>query len=360
MGTMNISNTSTGGYSGVTDVTVAAKTTDSATGQKETEWQNANWTKQWGYFNAVPDLKAALLMKAVFNVGKGYTTKDTYAQAILDHVSGWGKDSFRDILFNMDVGRKIFGDSFAEIIEMDGIIVNIKPLDPDIKIVTNSKGIIIRYEQTSKIDGKIKKWEPHEIFHLSNNRMCSQIHGISDIDALEETIKADNESFADTKRIMHYGARPLIMWKLKTDNAAKIAAFVARISAARKLGDDMFVPDDENIVSFEVVKTDPSPAIFQWRDEIRNRFYRTIGLPQIVPGAGGQSTESESKTIYFSFEQICENEQSYLEAQIWNQLHFHIDLIPPETMALDLQRDTGKEGALATAQPSDLTAGAGR
>jgi hypothetical protein len=99
----------------VTDVEVYAKNTDGATGQDETTWQNTYWSTYWGYFNSIPELKSALLMKATWDVGKGYTS-DPETTVILDHISGWGKDTFLDILFNMDLISRLAGDAYAEII----------------------------------------------------------------------------------------------------------------------------------------------------------------------------------------------------------------------------------------------------
>src|SRR3989339_359192 len=303
---INLSNTQIG--TALTATTINSMSVDSTTSSlDETKWMNSNASEQWGFFNSVPDLKSALLMKAIFNVGKGWKA-DTRTTVILEHISGWGKDSFRDILFNMEVCRKVFGDSFAEIIrdEETNILLNLKPLNPErMEIITGKDGLIKRYDY-HQADGNIKKFEPKDIFHLCNNRMCDQIHGISDISVLKETILADDET-----------------------------------------------------VTHEVVELVVSANIFAWRDELRNRFYRTIQLPQIVPGAGGNSTESESKTIYYSFEQICQNEQNFLESQIWNQLFIHIDLIPPETMGVGLQQDTAKDGGMMP-QASDTTAGVGR
>ncbi len=66
----------------------------------------------------------------------------------------------------------------------------------------------------------------------------------------------------------------MILWKLKTDDPAKIASVVAKIDAARNLGEDMFIPDDDDAISYEVVQLNPSALVLQWRDDIRNKFYR--------------------------------------------------------------------------------------
>ena len=344
----------------VIEFTIDSKNTDGSGDQDETFYQNTKWSQQFGNFISVADLKSALILKATWNVGKGYTA-DSRTQVILEHITGWGKDTFDDILFNMEVTKRIGGDAYCEIIRDGNIIVNLKPLDPgSMRIIVDRSGIIKRYEQTSKVKGTPnKKFKPEDILHFSNNRLADQIHGISDIDAIEKVIKAEGESFEDVKKIMHRGARPMILWKLKTDDTAKIARFVAKINAARNLGEDMFIPDDDDTVTHEIIQVDVNAGLIAWRDDLRNKFYRTIGLPQIVPGGGGQSTESESKVIYLAFEQIVEKDQREIEQNIWHQLGLKINLYPPATLSAQLQSDTAKDGNNAF-QQSDLIAGAGR
>jgi len=344
----------------VENVEVQPLSLDSAGDQKETTYQSTNWTKYWGYFNAIPDLKSAILMKAIWNVGKGYTA-DTETQVLLEGIKGWGKSTFDDILFNMEIIKRVNGDSFAEIVRdpKTKTIINLKPLDPStIKIVVDDLGIIKRYEQTSKIKGeKPIKFQPEEIFHLSNNQLASQIHGISDIESLQATIDAENTTFTDTNQIMHRQARPLVMFKIGTDDQTKINAFIKKMDTALNKGEAIYIPDDENSVSFEVVQINPSAMILAWREDIRNKFYRTIGLPQIVPGSSGGSTESESKVIYMAFENIVKKDQRYLEQQIWAQLYLKIKLVPPTSLMQDLQQDTAKDGTSGF-QLQDVNAGA--
>lgn len=347
----------------VQDWKVTPMSTDGISNQKETTWQNPNWNYQWGYFNENADLKSAILMKAIWICGRGWTT-DVRTKVILEHISGWGKDTFDDIMFNMQTIKRIAGDAFCEIIrdKETKVLTNLKPLDPStIRIVLNDQGIIQRYEQVQKIPGNsnIIKFEPQDILHLSNDRLADQIHGISVIDALEPVLKAESESFTDIKRLMHTTARPMIMFKLKTDDQPTINAFVAKMDKALSLGENIYIPDDTNSVEYEVIQLNPNQLIMNWRDDIRNKFYRTIGLPQVVPGASGGSTESESKVIYLAFEQIVEKEQRELEMQLWSQLGIKINFEPPSSLATDLQNDQKKD-VLTASQPSDLQAGAGR
>jgi len=346
----------------VDDYAITALDTDGISEQKETTYTNDKWTEHWGYFNTHPELKSAILMKAIWNVGKGYTA-DNRTRAILDNISGWGKDCFEDVLFNMEVCRRVGRDSFSQVIRNDeGTLINLKCLNPGVmRIVCNGQGLIERYEQLSRLGNKkvIKKFKPAEIFHLSNNRLADQIHGISDIESLDETILAELESFKDIKQVMHRQAKPFIIFKLGTDETSKIDTIVKKIDELRNKGEDLYIPDDEDIISFEVVQVNMSSVIMEWRNDIRNKFYRTIGLPQIVPGAGGQSTESESKVIYYAFENIVERDQRYIENQVWQQLKLRINLIPPKSLMNEMSADQSKDAG-SLMQQSDLTAGRGR
>jgi len=372
--TLNLSNATSSNFSGMTDleVVVPPKQLDGVSAGKETYYQNTNWAKYWGYFNAVPELKSAVLMKAIWNVGKGYNC-DYRTKAILEHIRGMGKDTFDDILFNMEVIKYVGGDSFAEIIkdEKTGILINLKPLDPStIKIIVDEKGMLLRYEQTAKTKGFIQKFKsvlgfqtgqvfkPENILHLSNNRMADQIHGISDIESLETTILAEYENFDDMKKIMHRQAKPMIMFKLGTDNETKINAFISKMDQATRKGENIYIPDDDNAVSYEVIQVNVSSLIFDWRNDIRNKFYRAMGLPQIVFGSAG-TTESGGKIEYLAHEQVFEKNQRYLEKQILNQLGVKIDLIPPTSMLDSISTDQAKDGT-SQFQASDLIAGAGR
>lgn len=341
----------------IDDVTVPMMSTDGINAAGETSYQNNDWSKWWGYFNAIADLQSALLMKSIWNVGKGWTA-DNATTASLDNMRGWGKDTFDDIIFNMDVIRNVGGDSYAEIVRNpNGTLVNLKPLDPSsIKIIVDDKGIIKRYEQTAKIAGKTSKiFKTTDIFHLTCNRLADQIHGISRIAAVEDVILANNENFVDLKKLMHHQVKPFILWKLKTDDPVKIQEVVKKIDDARNLGEDMFIPDDDDAISYEIVQVNISDAVFSWRTDIRNQFYRTFGLPLIIFGSGG-STESGGKIEYLAHEQVFSADQRFLEQQIWNQLAIKVKFTPPVTLLENLQTDEAKDANQGLEiQPNDVT-----
>ena len=345
----------------VSNISVDSMTPDTATGEKETEWQNPDWATQWGYFNSIPELKAALITKTIWICGKGYTC-DTRTKVILDHVSGWGKDSFQDVLFNQILISRLAGDSFAEIIRDpdSGTLLNLKPLDPgSMKIIVDAKGIIKRYEQVSLTKEPNKKFEPNRIFHLSHNRLASQIHGISDITSMEQTILAELESFTDMKRYMHLASRPFVIIKIKSDNQTKINNFLTTMAQALNNGEFLAIPDDEDIVSYEVIQATPNQSVFEWRRDIRNKFYRALGMPQSIFGSS-ETSESQGKIEYLGHEQIWAYDQEHIELQIWNQLHLKIKMVAPVSLLPNIQTDQSKDAAQGfEIQPNDMTAGSG-
>jgi hypothetical protein len=176
---------------------------------------------------------------------------------------------------------------------------------------------------------------------------------------MEQTILAELENFTDLKKIMHRQARPMIMFKLGTDDPTKIAAFVAKMDQAVNKGENIYIPDDKNTVNYEVIQVNVGSDVMAWRDDIRNKFYRSLGLPLIVFGNAG-TTESGGKIEYLAHEQVFSHDQKFIEDQVWNQLYLRIKLNSPVTLLENLQADQSKDGNQGLEiQPNDVTAGSG-
>ncbi|KKM18667.1 hypothetical protein LCGC14_1663370 [marine sediment metagenome] len=306
-------------------------------------------------------------------------TADDQATTILNGITGWGKDSLDDINLNMDVMSGIAGGSYAEIVrnKKTGTLINLKPLNPgNMTNVINQQGMLTGFEQMAPIRKGgviqnvmnvlfkrkvIQTFKPEEIFHLPNNRLGDEVHGRSDIEVLEKSITADNQSFDNMSKIQNFQAKPFILFKMKTDNEADIAAFKTKITAMRKTGDDMFIPDDENVLSWEVVTVNPSSILMEWRADIRSEIYRTIGLPQIIPGQSGGGTESDSKVIAKAYELMVKQKQLRYETQFFNQIGLKITLNTPSLMDDLLAKDEAKDGNGAfNVQPNEMQTEKGR
>ncbi|MEK7661934.1 MAG: hypothetical protein AAB355_00310 [Patescibacteria group bacterium] len=376
MSNYNFGNADTSNYSDIAAHAVDSTRHDVPGDQEETVYINERFKTDWDYFNEIPKLNAAIIMKAIWTVGKGYTCDDE-TRVILDHVVGNGKQTFLDILFDLIVTCQAVRDSYAEIVrdEETGQLVNLRILDPrNMRTIYASNGMILRYElfipkPQKGVLSKIKnfftpdrfiKFEPHEILHFSNKRFGGEIHGRSVPETMEKIILADDENFKVMKRLTRFQAVPFIIFKLKSDDAATIANFKANIKDARENGEDLIVPDDENLLSWEVVQVNPSSVLMEWRRNMNNEFYQAVGMPLVLFGTAG-STESGGKIEYLGHETVFENDQLKVENQIWAQLGLRINLNSPTSLLENLQTDENKDAQNALGfSPNDVQAGNGK
>jgi hypothetical protein len=348
----------------LTDFEVAARDTDAAQNQPETEWMNTDWAQWHGYYKEIPEFKKAIDMKAIWTVGKGFKA-DSLTTIVLENITGWGIDTFNSILKNMIITRQVGGDAFAEIIRRkeDGTLLNLKPLDPgSIRIIVNRKGIIKRYEQINKIAQKnvvINKFEPHEILHLTRDRIADEIHGVSVTESVQWIIDARHEAMRDMKKFMHRFVKPMMKFVLNTDNKTKIDAFVNKYDLTVEKGDNLYVP--KNTVEHEIISVPTNATLnpLPWIDYLNNAFFQAVGIPQVVVGGSPHITESASKITYLSFQQTIEDEQQDIEDQIWNQLALRIELDFPASLQNELLSDEKKDVQQGAVQANDTIAGRG-
>jgi hypothetical protein len=361
MGEMNLNNAEASNLTGVVkDYSVDSATTDGAGDQKETTWTNENWGQYLGYFKEIPELNSSINAKATWTIGKGILA-DPETTLILDQIKGWGKDTFNTIIENMIRTYYIGGDAFTEIIRDEkGNLINLKPLDPaTIRIVANRQGLILRYEQISKVKTPDKRFEIDEIFHLARNRVADEIHGTSVIPAIESIILARNESIRDYKQVMHRFVKPRWIFHLDTDDTAKIASFKTKMDAANENGENLYIPKDAVVP--ELMATAPNATLDPkaWIDSQGDYFYEAVGTPQIILGGSGEFTEASAKIAYLAWQQNIEEEQLFIEEQVGQQLGMIIELEFPASLENELLSDKKKDGA-ENIQPNETTAGAGQ
>lgn len=343
--------------------------TDGVSSQEETTWDNQEWTSNYGDFAQDPHLKNSILNRVIAIWGRGWET-DTLTEVRLNHWNGWGKDTAQDIFNNLETVSAINGNAYAEIIWHDekkrDFPINLKPLHPgSMRHVVNVKGQLIRFELISRVGDTtkiIEKYDPRDIFYVPTDRIADQIHGMSLIPALKKVINASGEIFEDCRQVMHREAKPVIIVKLKTDNETKIAQIKEKIQKAMRMSTDniMFMPDDENIMTIEVLKINtPSPILIEWKNAVRKDFYSTIGSSELMSDSSG-STESGGKIGTLMHAQIVEKRQRERELQIEQQLHIKINIIPPKSIEEALMEDARKDGVgqQNTFQPQDLQGGA--
>ena len=115
----------------VKNITISARTPD-ATGASDGEiwWDFPDSNKYLGYYKQIPELKSALHVLAQRVAGLGWSA-DAGTKVILEHITGWGEDTFSSIMQMLIVEKKVFGDVFAEIIKGDNkdkTLINLKKL----------------------------------------------------------------------------------------------------------------------------------------------------------------------------------------------------------------------------------------
>ncbi len=349
----------------VADVEIGSINLDRAGFLEETQYTNSKWPQQLKIYKSIPEFKIALDMRAIWTVGKEIEADDALTQVIIDHITGWGKDTFRNILKNMIVCKRLGQDAYAEIIRSeDRTIINLKPLDSgNIRQVYNKKGIIKRYEQLNPITGQPPTtFKPEEILHLTNKRIGDEIHGVADSEALEDIIKAAKESFDDMRKLMHRWVKPMMKFILDTDDETKINSLVAKFDSAVNKGENLYIPKGSVEQELIAVPSNATLNPLPWREHLRNYFFQVVGMPQIVLGSSGEFTESTAKIAYLAFEQSVEDEQTDIEEQIWDQLQLRIHLNFPASLKNEMLSDESKDGEMGqmNIQPNEVTAGSGR
>ena len=362
MGIFNVDKATTTDFkNNVEDYSVSSKTPDAAQNQDETEYQNPKANQYLGYYKTIPELKKAIDALATWTLGQGYNA-DAETTVILEHITGWGEDTFNAVLWNLLVQKKIYGDAFAEIMrdEDSGIIINIKPLDPaTMKVIVNREGRIKRYEQMNKVgkDGKtIQKFKPTEILHLVNERVADEIHGVSVIEACEWTILARNEAMSDWKKVLHRNVVPLKIASIDSDDPARISAFTDKLHTLVKDVEWLVIP--EGTVKIEIPQFTLQDPI-QWIKYLEDFFYQAVGIPKVILGGSSEFTEASSKTAYLTFEQVYIREQVELQADLWNQIQLRVQFNKPVSLKNELLTSESKNTGQTSFQPNEVGIGQG-
>jgi hypothetical protein len=342
--------TTTNMTNAVTDFSVAS---GNDTGNEEN--YRCNWVKWLGFYEQIPEIAALIDKKALWTIGKGYITNKT-TENILQSIKGNGKETFNSILYKAVKTYTLCGDYFAEIIKKNGKLYNLKTLNPGtIEILTDKKGYIRQYIQRNNNGVDVAKWNPNEIFHLSWNQKGDNTHGTSTIEKLTSEIPGKlgiiemrNEALQDLRLVFHRYVKPLLITKVDTDDEAEIANFKSKLDSAVANGENIILPDEtvktmERVSIPQYATLDPLP----WIKYLEQSFIMAEGIPEIIFGIGGNTTEASAKILYLAFQQMIEWNQLFLEENIKSQLGLDIELNFPADLMESLQSDERKDGKTA-------------
>lgn len=334
-------------------VTEPSQSLDVAGDSKETTWDNNDWAKYNGYYRQNQGgSKAAITQYAVWVVGRGWTT-DVATEKRLDKIRGNGTDTFKGILKNALRVKKVGGDSFCEIItsnnkppEANGRnIINVKPMDAGTtRIIANRAGITIGYEQT--ISGKKigKRLEPWQVFHLSNDREGSEIHGISVYEGSTAMLDRIQQLDEDMTIVYHRFVMPFLIFKAKTDKSGELAKLKAELADSLNKGQGLIIPDKSlDTDDFKVPQFSTLNPL-DWRKEWKSEAIKDLGMPELHLGSADSTNDASAKMVYFQFEQPVADEQEELEQQILFQLRFKLKLTEPLSIDENTTEDEKKDG----------------
>lgn len=351
MGDLNNANQVLADVSNIADFTVDPMQTDTSQGSRMQRWSNPNGSKWLGNYKKIPELKKSIDALATWTVGKGYTT-DLHTQLVLEHISGWGEDTFDSIMRSMIISKKIYGDAYAEIIRDPdtGILLNLKQLDSaKMQHECDENGLIVKYIYGVGKETKEFKKSANKILHLCNNRIGDEIHGTSVVEACEWIIDARNEAMRDFRKILH---RNMHFRYMEVDFSDKTTMNTTKenYKEAIERGDIMLIPKGAAEIKTSV------PSIIDpmtWIRYLENFFYNAVGVPKVVLGGSEEFTESSAKVGYLTFEQVYSEEQRDLEADLWNQVYIKIKFNKPASLKNEMLSSEEKT-PLTQSQPHDL------
>jgi len=333
------------------DFSVDPKSTDGVWGDKETIQMFDSFTKWYGYYSSIPELKKAIQVYATWVLGQGYETDDR-TKIRLEGITGSGEDSFTAILWNMLVMKKVNGDSFAEIIRNNkGTLINLKPLDPArIKVYFRKNGTIKKY---SYLTGKKEMdFLPSEIFHLVNDRVADNTHGDSVVESIQWLIDARQEAMRDWRRISHRSTVRILY--VEEDNPNRLANLKTDYKEAINNGNLLILPVKAGDASFADLQLPPIAQFLEWIRYTENAFYKAVGTPKTLAGDADGIPESGGKMVVLTHEPTYVREVKDLENDLWNQLAIKVEFNRQASLQDNVQEQEGKSNNQTQAtQPGD-------
>ena len=333
----------------VPDFIVESKNLDvSNDGGEETYTYFDKAPEYFGYYFNHPQVSSPINSLATWSVSRGWTTENEALKEELEHVTGQGKDTFEQIMWNHLAVKLIVGDSFLEVLRQDDVIINMIPISPErVKVVTKGPRIT-RYEIWDGSKWKTKKVE--QILHSSNKRIGDQIHGTSLIGSNKKVIDALLEANDDERTIKHRDKALGIVY-YKTNNTGKISYANKQIENAVKNGEMVGLPEDT--AKIEPYPSKSSEDRQNWLQYLENLNYQTGGVPRSIATSDGQS-EVGGINGHLIFEPIYTKEQVDLEGDLWNQQAILIKFNRPPSLAPKVQEDAEKNTGQTSIQPGEV------
>lgn len=337
---------------GIEDYSTSSQALDFSMGKDEVAIDFPKAAQYFGYYKKYGQLKKAIDTLWIYVVGKGYTT-DPLTEANLDNFDGWGEDTSHSIFWNMGVTSMIVGDAFAEIIEVEDKIINLKPISPErARIILNSKGRIKAYE-FQNLDKAWVRLPPEKVFHICNDRIADEQRGTSVIESCQWVIDAIEEARRDYRVVLHRNVVPVRIIEVDTEDTTQRNAFMAEYKDAISKGEVLVVP--KGTVEFKADQITIQDPI-NWIQSLENYFYLAVGIPKVIASPDNLS-EGSSKVGYLIFEPIYTYRQVLFEQDLWNQLFLRLKFNRPPSLQDNIQTNEAKNTSQTGFQPKDMSVG---
>jgi len=337
----------------VDDYSVSSYTLDAASPSGETSHTFDEASNNFGIYKRVPVAKQAVDALARWTAGRGYNTLSKKDEFRLENINGWGEDTLDSIFQNMIIVKKVVGDAFAEIIRnKKNQIINLKPISPErMKIVTNNKGIIIRYEEIDNKEKKKGEFKPQDILHISNDRVGDEIHGTSVFKSCRWAIEALEEALDTYRKIMKRALALGIIY-VDSDDTDKLNKIKENYKDAVNKGEVMVVTGNREDISIEDSKVSVQDFV-TWIRYLESYVFQSLGVPKSILGGTQEYTEAASKTSVFTFDQVWMTEQRLLEQDIWAQLAIKIKFNRPTSLKDEMQSTEQANTGQTSFQPKE-------
>jgi len=353
MANLDLSKSTTTNLAGtVPDFIVEAKAldVDNATGETFIYFEDA--PLRYGYYFQIPEIFSAVNSMATWAFGAGWSA-DPQTKTVLDHVTGSGKDTFSQVIWNHESDKLIVSDAFTEVIRskipLRNTILNMIPISPERVRVVKENGRIKRYDIWNG-----KKWEPkkvNEVFHTHNKRIGDQNRGTSQFAAATDVIDAKNEALQD-ERIIKHRDKALGIVYYKTNNEGKISFANKQIEKAVANGEMVGLPEDT--AKIEQYPGKSSEDRQSWIQYLENFIYQVIGVPRSIATSDGTS-EVGGKMGNVNFEPTYAKERFDMEEALWSQLGIKVKFEKQASLG-GLQKEESKNTGQINIQPNDVEA----
>ena len=321
---------------------IASRTTD-------TNDYTPDFNKWHGTYRDVPEARSTIDVWCKWIVNKEIIMSSS-TRKLVSRIRGNGKQTIRKILINHKRTSKICGDSFLEIIrDKAKRTINLKMLDPEsITTKASEKGIIKLYVQTiTKLVNGVKEvktinFQPEDIFHLMNDPIADEIHGISELEKLDKIVKWRQQAMMDMSIVFHRYVKPLLQIKAETDDPVELAALAKQYDNAFKNFENIIIPkgvvdEVERIAIPQFATLDPLP----WLIFLRSYFTESSNVPDIIRGKSDEVSLAAGKLNVHSFIEKITIEQLEYSEDCEAQTGLKINFTKPE--AIDITSGFGTD-----------------